>query len=77
MKLGGGNILVTAIGIESQLTALYATHQGVTLRINAVAIEILRYRNLREQGRCVFRNDLLLIKSNRWMLYHACDLVTR
>ena len=69
--------MVTAIGIEGQLTALYFVYQGVTLRINAVAIGILRCRNLREQGRRVFRNALLLIKSNRWMLYHACDLVTR
>ena len=77
LKLGGGNILVAAIGIEGQLTALYAAHQGVTLRIDAVAIGILRSRNLSEQGWRVFRNDLLLIKGNRRMRYLAGDLVTR
>ena len=69
--------MVAAIGIEGQLTALYAAHQGVTLRIDAVAIGILRGRNQSEQCRCVFRNDLLLIKGNRWMLYLASYFVTR
>ena len=69
--------MVTAIGIEGQLTALYAAHQGVTLGVDAVAIDIQCRRNLTEQGRSVFRNDLLLIKGNRWMLYLASDFVIR